>query len=128
MDFEDECNENKKRNKALLASMGLSPVAPPKQRSAPRKARASRKRKAIIIEVDAQDGDDEPTKLARVVDEETGEETILRRSQRTRGKKVDYKSETIAAGRALPALASVKAGLKEMSTDPRIVNKRIHNP
>lgn len=127
-DFEDECSDNRERNRRYLESMGLQPLVPPKQRSAPKKQKATRKRKAIQVVEAEEEGEEQPTKIARAVDEETGEETILRRSQRTRGKKVDYKDESLALGRALPGLASVKAGLKEMTTDPRTVNKRVHDP
>ncbi|OBZ79154.1 E3 ubiquitin-protein ligase UHRF1 [Grifola frondosa] len=131
MDFEIARKRNIAKNEAMLLELNLEPLQPKKKSG--RKPAASKKRKPAEVDENSYDDDDDdeeestepPKKTARVEKDATG----LRRSQRNSGKKIDYK-EIESTGKAhwVPRLASIQAGLKEMSTEPRIANKRIHDP
>ncbi|EED79579.1 predicted protein [Postia placenta Mad-698-R] len=121
-DYEEQCSLTRARNKTFLESLNLdAPAFVPK---VAKKPRAPRKRKVSALH------SPEPqrqSKVARVESSEDGSaNTGLRRSGRNQGKKVDYASDNI--GHAMPRLASVQAGLREMVTEPRSVNKRMHDP
>lgn len=121
-DYEEQCSLTRARNKTFLESLNLdAPAFVPK---IAKKPRAPRKRKVSALH------SPEPqrqSKVARVESSEDGSaNTGLRRSGRNQGKKVDYASDNI--GHAMPRLASVQAGLREMVTEPRSLNKRMHDP
>ncbi|EED77985.1 predicted protein [Postia placenta Mad-698-R] len=121
-DYEEQCSLTRARNKTFLESLNLdAPAFVPK---VAKKPRAPRKRKVSALH------SPEPqrkSKVARVESSEDGSaNTGLRRSGRNQGKKVDYASDNI--GHAMPRLASVQAGLREMVTEPRSLNKRMHDP
>jgi len=128
MDFEDQCQSNRERNKAILQSLSLDGAFfPPKT---VKKPRAPRKRKAAVLPVEGSlSGDDEGStrKRPRASLRDDGEEANgLRRSGRNRGKQVDYTKDNIE--RATPHLVSDNARAAEMKQEPRSLNKRIHDP
>ncbi|KAH9946643.1 hypothetical protein B0H21DRAFT_778993 [Amylocystis lapponica] len=130
LDFEEECRQQREKNLAQLKAMGLGgALLPPKKKSG--KPRAPKKRKAAVIEAESETGDAEPPlkKVPRTEGTDGGDENPgLRRSGRNRGRTVDYKDEANISNGRLPRLASVQAGIKTMDTEPRSINKRIHDP
>ncbi|KAJ6519853.1 PUA-like domain-containing protein [Mycena sanguinolenta] len=127
-DYERQRLLNIERNKALLTSMGLDkPFFEPEEvkRQKPSKA-APKKRKA------EEPGGAPNAKVSRVESvksKDSGEASPLRRSSRTAGKTIDYKSEK-QTGSPLPI--SFKSGIREMENSGPLGreagSKRIHNP
>ncbi|KAI9063042.1 hypothetical protein FKP32DRAFT_1686352 [Trametes sanguinea] len=133
MDFDEQREENIRRNRALLQALGLEhnelkTTKKPKRKSAP-----SKKRRAPP-ENDASDTEHEdeerPQKLAKVQNE-SGETTGLRRSARNQGKALNYNEDgahAVAAARALPRVITASAERAGMKGSPRDVSKRVHDP
>ncbi|KZT74652.1 hypothetical protein DAEQUDRAFT_659485 [Daedalea quercina L-15889] len=132
-DYDELCAQNKAHNVELLKSLVVNldiPAVP----TAPKKQSAPRKRKVAPRESDEESETSKPAKTRRVSETTkkadgkgtTPETTGLRRSGRNRDKKVDYSADHFEIYK--PGFASVEAGLREMKTEPRSVNKRIHDP
>ncbi|KZT02748.1 uncharacterized protein LAESUDRAFT_738628 [Laetiporus sulphureus 93-53] len=91
------------------------------------KQAAPRKRKVSAIEKHEDDNvDASPTKSARIENTGSGEETVLRRSGRNRGKTINYNGDSFE--RTGSRLASVEPGIRKMEAEPRSANKRVHDP
>ncbi|CAL1695903.1 unnamed protein product [Somion occarium] len=133
--FDDERDANIAKNREMLKALGLDvgtrTFAPSKPKPKPKaKSRAPPKRKQPASDESSGEDEDQPRKTARVeVNEENGN-TGLRRSGRNAGKRVDYKGdgESIANSRPpRPCLIS-SAAQRGVDTEPRSVDKRIHDP
>ncbi len=127
--YEAQRLENIARNQALLASLNITPIIPPKQKTKKVKVDQSKKRGAPREEPPS-DGTEEtierPAKLSKV---EYGDGTV-RRSARNRGKTTNYNDEgdSLAAGaRALPRIISAKARAG-MQGAPREIMIRKYDP
>ncbi|KAJ3475177.1 hypothetical protein NLI96_g12010 [Meripilus lineatus] len=132
LSFDEERAANIARNKALLASIGISDMkneifqkkAPP-----PKKKAQLKKRKAPSPDPDASDEEEAapPPKVARAETEEN--EGGLRRSRRNAGKKVDYGDGGERIERDItPRIVSEKARRLAATSEPKSVLKRTHDP
>lgn len=137
-DYDEECMANKARNTLLLQNMGISIAAEVPMAVKPPKQRASKKRKATPSSSDTESEDEKKVSKRRknarvarpapkpVTDEEPSPETSgLRRSGRNR-KKVDYSVDNFE--KAASQLASSEAGLRDRASEPKMADKRKHDP
>ncbi|KAH9937662.1 uncharacterized protein B0H18DRAFT_1081778 [Fomitopsis serialis] len=118
-------------NAALKDILGDITIVPPAVKSAPKKRRAPRKRKASSPESDGENGAQESAKIRRVVEPEkkgetkegSPESTGSRRSGRNRDKYSADQSDQTGL-----TLVSVQAGLNEIEAESRSVSNRVHDP
>ena len=135
-DFEEERKKHLAGVHELIRSLGLSPEDLAANQALRRKTKKPiakpvvRKRKLSVSEEEETDGNSniapKKTCINDGPDEPLG--TGLRRSQRNRGKKVDYSKDNIGEGQNLSTLvpASVKAGTR--TSAPRSVETRTYDP
>ncbi|TCD71502.1 hypothetical protein EIP91_008883 [Steccherinum ochraceum] len=134
LSFDEQREANIARNKALLATIGLSEEAtallPPRAVKPPKKKKQlqSKKRKAPTPEPE-KDGDENtsdapPAKVSRV------ESSGLRRSGRTAGKVVDYAGDgdKLPQGTRTPKLLTEAARKGATRSEGRIPDQRTQDP
>ena len=138
-DYDEECLANKARNIQLLQGLGASiALKIPKVVKQP-KQRASKKRKATPPSSDTDSEEEQkvskrrknaraarpPPKPVEDEKEASPERNGLRRSGRNR-KKVDYSVDNFE--KAPPQRASTQAGLRDRTSEPKMADKRKHDP
>ncbi|TDL28466.1 hypothetical protein BD410DRAFT_224072 [Rickenella mellea] len=121
-DYEAQRLKNIENNKALLQSIGLTNLFPTNK--AVKAKPPPRKRKTPPAEVDSPQSD--RRKSVRLdPDVSLLNEDGVRRSLRNAGKKVDYNAEQ---DRSVRSVGISKGRADAMGSEPRSVNKRLHDP
>lgn len=130
-DYEDQREENIRRNRELLVSLGLA--GPPSfmqpKPKAKRKPAQSKKRQAPSESAADENDEERPKKAAKAVGDGDATEGV-RRSSRNKGKTLNYNEDgqsSAAAARALPRVISASAQ-RAMDSAPRDAMKRTHDP
>ena len=129
--YEAQRLANIEKARALLASLDIKPIAPPKQTHKKVRVDQSKKRGVPREEPTSDsenEGSERPAKLKRV-ETDDGNVWSVRRSARNKGKTTNYEDgdSSAAAVRALPRVISAKARAG-MQGAPRETMIRKHDP
>lgn len=130
--YEAQRLANIEKARALLASLDIKPIAPPKQTHKKVRVDQSKKRGVPREEPTSDsenEGSERPAKLKRV-ETDDGNVLSVRRSARNKGKTTNYNEDgdsSAAAVRALPRVVSAKARAG-MQGAPRETMIRKHDP